>query len=180
MELEASTARIASSTLAYSLQQPVSDALKLGTVGFGGPAALIGYKTTDFIGYLIAGLPGAVVAAIGTFCPCYFFTVMPAPYVKRYDKRRAVTAFVDAATATAIGTITDAVIVPGRRSKVDMPTLLLALATMALLWKSKKLRGPIVVAAAAAIRLVLFETSAHSCAITSSLPAGQALPPVSG
>src|SRR5437763_6946272 len=31
--------------------------------------------TVGFIGYLIAGLPGAVVAALGTFLPCYLFTI---------------------------------------------------------------------------------------------------------
>jgi chromate transporter len=38
--------------------------------------------TTGFIGYLIAGLSGSVVAALGTFLPCYLFTILPAPYFK--------------------------------------------------------------------------------------------------
>jgi len=45
--------------------------------------------TVGFIGYLIAGLPGAVVAALGTFLPCYLFTILPAPYFKKYGKRPA-------------------------------------------------------------------------------------------
>ena len=36
--------------------------------------------TVGFIGYLVAGLPGACVAALGTFLPCYLFTILPAPY----------------------------------------------------------------------------------------------------
>ena len=39
--------------------------------------------TVGFIGYLIAGLPGATVAAVATFLPCYLFTVIPAPYFKK-------------------------------------------------------------------------------------------------
>jgi chromate transporter len=35
--------------------------------------------TVGFIGYLIAGFPGAFVAALATFLPCYLFTVIPAP-----------------------------------------------------------------------------------------------------
>ena len=35
--------------------------------------------TVGFIGYLIAGLPGATMAALGTFLPCYLFTIIPAP-----------------------------------------------------------------------------------------------------
>ena len=112
--------------------------------------------TTGFIGYLIAGLPGAVVAAIGTFLPCYLFTVLPAPHFKKYGQQPAVIAFVDGATAAAIGTITGAVIVLGRRSIVDLPTMLLAVFTMALLWRWKKLPEPVLVAAAAGIGLLIF------------------------
>lgn len=118
--------------------------------------------TTGFIGYLIAGLPGAIVAAVGTFLPCYLFTVLPAPYFKKYGKRPAVIAFVDGATAAAVGTVTGAVIVLGRRSIVDLPTFLLALVTMALLWQFKKLPEPLVVAGAAALGLLIFQQSAHS------------------
>ncbi len=67
--------------------------------------------TVGFIGYLIAGLPGAIVAALGTFLPCYLFTILPAPYFKKYGKRPALLAFVDGVTAAAIGAITGAVIV---------------------------------------------------------------------
>jgi chromate transporter len=38
--------------------------------------------TVGFIGYLVAGIPGACVAALATFLPCYLFTVIPAPYLK--------------------------------------------------------------------------------------------------
>jgi chromate transporter len=34
--------------------------------------------TTGFIGYLVSGFWGAVVAAVGTFLPCYLLTVLPA------------------------------------------------------------------------------------------------------
>ena len=116
--------------------------------------------TTGFIGYLIAGLPGSVVAAAGTFLPCYLFTVIPAPHFKKYGKRPAVVAFVEGATAAAIGTITGAVIVLGRRSIIDLPTLALALATVVLLLKLKKLPEPLIVAGAAVIGLLLFHHGA--------------------
>src|ERR1700750_747747 len=98
--------------------------------------------TVGFIGYLVAGLPGAIVAALGTFLPCYLFTILPAPYFKRYGKLPALVAFVDGVTAAAIGAITGAVIVLARRSIVDVPTGLIAVATIALLWKMKKLPEP--------------------------------------
>src|SRR5436190_3590005 len=112
--------------------------------------------TVGFIGYLIAGLAGAVVAALATFLPCYLFTILPAPYFKKYGKRPALVAFVDGATAAAIGTIAGAVIVLGKRSITDIPTLALMLVTVLLLWKVKKLNEPIIVAGAALIGLVAF------------------------
>src|SRR6185436_12904893 len=42
--------------------------------------------TVAFIGYLVAGPLGAVVAALATFVPCYLFTVLPAPHFRRYAK----------------------------------------------------------------------------------------------
>ena len=112
--------------------------------------------TVGFIGYLVAGLSGASVAALGTFLPCYLFTVIPAPYFKKYGKRPGIIAFVDGVTAAAVGAITGAVIVLAKRSIVDLPTVLLALVTVALLWKFKKLPEPVIVVGAALIGLVAY------------------------
>jgi chromate transporter len=112
--------------------------------------------TVGFIGYLIAGFKGACVAAIATFLPCYLFTVLPAPYFKKYGKLRAIIAFVDGVTAAAIGAIAGAVIVLAQRSLTDIPTIALALVTAALLWKFKKLPEPVIVLSAALIGLALY------------------------
>jgi chromate transporter len=39
--------------------------------------------TVGFIGYLVAGFPGASLAALATLLPCYLLTVIPAPYFKK-------------------------------------------------------------------------------------------------
>ena len=112
--------------------------------------------TVGFIGYLIAGLTGASVAALATFVPCYLFTILPAPYFKKYGKNPSLVAFVDGVTAAAVGAITGSVIVIAQRSIIDVPTALLAVAATVLLWKYKKLTEPVVVIAAALIGLVLY------------------------
>lgn len=117
--------------------------------------------TVGFIGYLIAGLPGASVAALATFIPCYLFTVLPAPYFKKYGKLPGVLAFVDGITAAAVGAITGSVIVIARRSIVDLPTLAIALVAIALLWKFKKMQEPVIVAVAAAAGLVIYPLLHH-------------------
>lgn len=112
--------------------------------------------TVGFIGYLVAGFAGAVVAALATFLPCYLFTILPAPYFKKHGKKPGIVAFVDGVTAAAVGTITGAVVVLGQRSITDAPTVLLAAATILLLWKMKKLPEPVVVAGAAVIGLLAY------------------------
>ncbi|MGB3434126.1 chromate transporter [Achromobacter sp.] len=112
--------------------------------------------TVGFIGYLVAGLPGACVAALATFLPCYLFTIIPAPYFKKYGKLPGILAFVDGVTAAAIGAIVGAVIVIARRTIVDVPTLLLAMAAVLLLLCFKKLSEPMIVAGAAMIGLAVY------------------------
>ncbi|MFZ6743542.1 chromate transporter [Undibacterium sp. JH2W] len=112
--------------------------------------------TVGFIGYLVAGLPGAIVAALATFLPCYLFTVIPAPYFKKYGKLPGVIAFVDGITAAAIGAIAGSVLVIARRSILDVPTAAIALVSIILLWKFKKLQEPVIVAAAAVLGLVIY------------------------
>jgi len=112
--------------------------------------------TTAFIGYLVADLPGAVVAAVATFLPAYLLTVFPAPYFRKYGSRPALAAVVDGVTAAAIGAITGAVIVLGRRAIIDLPTAL-ALGALLIIWKSpRRIPEPAIVAAAAAAGLLLY------------------------
>ena len=117
--------------------------------------------TTGFIGYLVTGFWGAVVAALATFVPCYLFTVIPAPYFKKYGKRPDVIAFVNGVTAAAIGSIAGAVIVIGQRSISDWITAALAVATAAILWRFKKVPEPVIVAAAAVIGLIVHPLVTH-------------------
>lgn len=117
--------------------------------------------TVAFIGYLIAGFKGATVAAIATFLPCYFFTIIPAPYFKKYGKRPGIVAFVDGVTAAAIGAISGAVVVLGRRmisenGNLDLFKMTLALATLALFSTGRKIPEPLVVLASALIGIVAY------------------------
>jgi chromate transporter len=112
--------------------------------------------TVGFVGYLVAGLSGATVAALATFLPCYFFTIIPAPYFKKYGKLPGLIAFVNGVTAAAIGAIAGAVIVLGQRSITDWTTVAIALVTISLIIKVKKLPEPVIVLAAATVGLLIF------------------------
>src|SRR6266567_1354622 len=61
--------------------------------------------TAAFIGYLVAGLIGAAVAALAVFAPPYFLVLVGAPYYRRFAQNPQVKAFVQGVTAAAVGAI---------------------------------------------------------------------------
>jgi chromate transporter len=111
--------------------------------------------TVGFIGYLVAGFPGACVAALATFLPCYLFTVIPAPYFKKIAKNTSIKAFVDGITAAVIGALVGSVIIIATRSIVDIPTALIALASIIALIYVKKIQEPYIILIAAIAGLIL-------------------------
>ncbi len=111
--------------------------------------------TVGFIGYLIAGFPGACVAALATFLPCYLFTILPAPYFKKYGKNPALKAFIDGVTAAAVGAIAGAVIVLAKRQFTDIPSVLIAVVAAFILIQFKKVQEPFIILAAALLGLLI-------------------------
>jgi len=111
--------------------------------------------TVGFIGYLIAGFPGAAIAALATFLPCYLFTIIPAPYFKKYGKHPSIKAFIDGVTAAAVGAIAGAVVILAKRQFTDVPSVAIALAAILLLLKFKKIQEPLIILGAAFIGLLL-------------------------
>lgn len=111
--------------------------------------------TVAFIGYLVAGLPGASVAALATFLPCYLFTIIPAPYFKKYGKHPGIKAFVDGVTAAAIGAIAGAVGVLAKRQLTDMIAVTFAMVTILVLLRYKKVQEPLVILIAAILGVII-------------------------
>ncbi len=111
--------------------------------------------TVAFIGYLVAGLAGASLAAVGIFLPVYFLTIIPMPWFKRHRDNAQLKAFVAGATAAAVGAIAGAVIILGRRSIIDVPTALIALVSFGLLWRFK-VPEPLIVLGAGLVGLVVW------------------------
>ncbi len=111
--------------------------------------------TVGFIGYLVAGFPGASVAALATFLPCYLFTVIPAPYFKKISKNESIKAFVSGITAAVVGALVGSVIVIATRSIVDIPTGLMAIASILALIYVKKIQEPHIILIAAILGIAI-------------------------
>lgn len=110
--------------------------------------------TVGFIGYLVAGFPGAGAAALGVFLPVYLFVVFPAPYFERYAHNQQLVAFVDGVTAAATGSIAGAVVVLGQRAIIDLPTTIIAVVTLVVLIRFR-IPEPIIVFIAGLLGLAL-------------------------
>ena len=116
--------------------------------------------TVGFIGYLVAGFPGACVAAAATFLPCYLFTIIPAPYFHKIAKNKPVKAFVDGITAAVVGALVGAVIIIAKRTllvnnSIDFIATAIALCTVLVLLYVKKIQEPVIILIAAIIGLLI-------------------------
>jgi chromate transporter len=111
--------------------------------------------TVAFIGYLVAGIAGATLAAVGVFLPCLLVVLVAAPHFRRLAADERIKSFVSGVTAGAVGAIAGASIVIADKSLVDVTTVLVAGATLGALVMSKKLPEPFIIAAAGVLGVAI-------------------------
>src|SRR4051812_31951632 len=115
------------------------DAVAMGLIS-PGPVVI----TATFIGYLVAGVAGAVAATVGIFTPIYLGVVVPGRWFIRHRDKPQMRAFVKGATAAAAGAIAGATVVLTRGAVVDAKTAAIALTALVLLWRFK-IKEPFIV-----------------------------------
>ena len=113
--------------------------------------------TSGFIGYLVAGAVGALAAAWAVFAPPYFIVLFGARYYRRFAQNRQVKAFVQGVTAAAVGAIAGAAYILARRSLIDIPTVTIGAATLAVLMLTRKIPEPVMILAAGIAGLLLHD-----------------------
>jgi len=111
--------------------------------------------TATFVGYLVAGFWGSLIATIGIFLPSFLLVLIVAPVLVRYRTNPNVQGFIKGAYAAAIGTILGACVLLGRIAIGDWLTTLLALASLVVLFRWK-VSNPLLIAAAAVIGLIAY------------------------
>jgi chromate transporter len=125
------------------------DAVAMGLIT-PGPVVI----TAGFIGYLVGGLPGSIAATVAIFTPIYLGVIVPGPWFLRHRDNAQVKAFVKGATAAAAGAIAGATVVLTRQAVVDIPTGIIAVGCLGLLWRFK-IKEPFIVFGCAAAGLLL-------------------------
>ncbi|MCK6597027.1 MAG: chromate transporter [Bdellovibrionaceae bacterium] len=110
--------------------------------------------TVAFIGFLVAGLGGAILAALGTFIPCYLFTIIPAPHFSKWAKNSYVHEFVTGVTTAAVGAIGGAAFVLGKGAIIDSATAAICIISFMAIHRIK-LAEPIVILAVGILSVLM-------------------------
>ncbi len=109
--------------------------------------------TATFVGYLVAGFSGAVVATVGIFLPSFLLVLIAAPILQRHRANKNVQGFVKGAYAAAIGTILGASILLGRIAIGDWLTILIGVIVLAVLFRWR-VNNSLLMAGAAVVGLI--------------------------
>jgi chromate transporter len=84
------------------------------------------FTTATFIGYVVAGAPGAAVATIGIFLPSFVLVAVSAPLISRIRRSRVAGAFLDGVNVASLALMAVVCVQLGRAAIVDVPTTILA------------------------------------------------------
>ncbi|MGB7575868.1 MAG: chromate efflux transporter [Thermodesulfobacteriota bacterium] len=91
------------------------------------------FTTATFIGYLLAGLPGALIATAGIFLPSFIFVGVSSPLIPRLRKSAVAGAFLDGVIIASLTLMASVTYSLGRDAVIDLPTALLVLGSAVLL-----------------------------------------------
>jgi chromate transporter len=91
------------------------------------------FTTATFVGYLLGGVAGAAVATLGIFLPAFLFVAASGPLVPRFRRSRLAAAFLDGVNVASLALMAVVTAYLGRSALLDVPTVLLALASATLL-----------------------------------------------
>jgi chromate transporter len=114
--------------LGWLTDQQLLDAVAIGQMT-PGPV----FTTATFVGYLVAGVPGAVLATIGIFLPAFVFVALLRPLVPRLRRSPWTAAMLDGVNVAAVGLMAAVTWLLGRDAIIDPLTAFIAIAAALLL-----------------------------------------------
>ncbi len=112
--------------------------------------------TATFVGYLVGGVSGALAATIGIFAPAVLFTVLATPLLLRYGHNPRLRGFIRGITVTVVGVLVGTTYLVALSAVGDWLTAVIAVFSLAVLVRWKKLPDTLLVAAGAIIGLAAY------------------------
>jgi len=117
---------------AWLTNQQLLDAIAIGQVT-PGPV----FTTATFIGYLLAGVPGALLATLGIFLPAFIFVAISNPLIPKIRNSVWLRGLLDGVNAASLGLMAAVAWRLGRASMIDPVTILIMLVSLVLLLRFK-------------------------------------------
>ena len=118
--------------LGWLTQAQLLDAIAIGQFT---PGPVL--STATFIGYLVAGTPGAVAATLGIFLPSFLFVLILNPLIPRLRRMAATAAFLDAVNVAAVALMAAVMLELGRETLVNWQAWAIAGAAALLTFRFK-------------------------------------------
>ncbi len=128
--------------------QQLIDAIAIGQVT---PGPL--FTSATFIGYLLGGVPGAILATLGMFLPAFVFVAISSPWIPRLRESPWVGGLLDGVNVAALGLMAAVTLELTRASFPDVVTIVVGLVSLVLLVRFK-VNSTWLIAAGAMIGLV--------------------------
>jgi len=91
------------------------------------------FTTATFIGYILAGVPGALLATLGIFLPSFIFVAVSGPLIPRMRSSPWLGGFLDGVNIAALALMAAVTWQLGRASLIDLPSVVIAAISLALL-----------------------------------------------
>jgi chromate transporter len=114
--------------LGWLTQQQLIDAVSVGQVT-PGPV----FTTATFIGYVLKGVPGALLATLAIFLPSFIFVAVSHRYIERMRASKWFSGLLDGVNAAAVGLMAGVTIELAREAIVDITTVVIAVVALGLL-----------------------------------------------
>lgn len=112
--------------------QQLIDAVAIGQLT---PGPL--FTTATFVGYVLAGVPGALLATLGIFLPSFIFVAISNPLIPRMRNSPWIGSLLDGVNVASLALMAAVTWQLGRASLIDPLTLVIALVSLALLVRYK-------------------------------------------
>ena len=95
------------------------------------------FTTATFVGYILGGFPGALLATLAIFLPAFVFVAALNPLVPRLRRSATMSALLDGVNVAAVGLMAAVLVVLARDALVDWYTVVLTAVAGGVLWRTK-------------------------------------------
>jgi chromate transporter len=110
--------------------------------------------TATFVGFVVAGFPGATAATLGIFTPAVLFTLAAAPVLRRHGQSPRLRGFVRGITVAVVGVLAGTSVLLARSAIDDPLTAALAVAATLLVFSPRCPPEPVLVLGSGLIGVV--------------------------